>query len=105
MLRIYPLTIDIARGAGHAAKLIAQHDPDLARQLRRAATAVPLNVAEAAGVQAGNRRQRHATALGSAYEVRACLDVAQALEYIARPTDQDADRLDQVIATLAKLCG
>ena len=104
MLRIYPLTIDIARRAGHAAKLIAQHDPDLARQLRRAATSVPLNVAEAAGAHGGNRRQRHATALGSAYEVRACLEVATALDYVARPTAEDADGLDHVIAVLSRLC-
>lgn len=104
MLDIYPVTIQIARDAGRCAKLIAQHDADLARQLRRAATSIALNVAEGAGVTAGHRRQRYSTALGSAYEVRACFEVAVAMEYL-RALDPDANaRLDRVIGTLVKLC-
>ena len=104
MLNIYPLTIDIARHAGQVAKLIAQYDADLARQLRRAATSVPLNVAEGAAANGGNRRQRYTTALGSAYEVRACLQVAAALDYIPTPQHSDSDRLERVIATLINTC-
>ena len=103
MLNIYTDTIAIARCAGLAAKVIAQHDGDLARQLKRAATSVPLNVAEGSGVQGGHRRQRYLTALGSARETMACFDIAVALEYLA-PLDAVArDRLDKVIATLVKV--
>jgi four helix bundle protein len=103
MLHIYSSTIDIARDAGHAARSIAHHDADLARQLRRAATSIALNVAEGSGVLGGNRRQRYATALGSARETRACFEVAIAMDYIA-PLDLDTqDRLDKVIATLVKV--
>lgn len=104
MLSIYNITIDIARDAARAANTIAQYDSDLARQLRRAATSIPLNVAEAAGSTGGNRRQRYATALGSAYEVRACLDVATAMDYIAGLDHDQLDKLDRIIATLFKVC-
>ena len=103
MLDIYRSTIEIARDAGIASRVIAQHDADLARQLRKAATSVPLNVAEGSGVQGGNRRLRYSTALGSARETMACFDVAVALDYIA-PLDFAARyRLDKVIATLVKM--
>jgi len=103
MLDIYASTIDIARDAGIAYRAIAQHDPDLARQLRRAATSVTLNVAEGSGVDGGHRRQRYMTALGSARETMACFDIAVAMDYIA-PLDETArDRLDKVIATLVKV--
>jgi four helix bundle protein len=103
MLDIYSDTIVLTRDAGLAARVIAKYDADLARQLRRAATSVPLNVAEGSGVHGGNRRQRYATALGSAREVMACFDVAVAMEYLPRLGDGARDRLDKVIATLVKV--
>ena len=103
MLDIYGATIEMARDAGIASRMIAQHDADLARQLRRAATSVPLNLAEGSGLSGGNRRLRYATALGSARETRACFDVAVALDYIAPLGFEALDRLDKVIATLVKV--
>jgi len=103
MLDIYRSTIEIARDAGMAARTIAQHDSDLARQLRRAATSVPLNVAEGSGVQGGNRRLRYQTALGSARETMACCDLAVAMDYIAPLEFGARDRIDKVIATLVKV--
>ena len=103
MLTIYSDTIEIARCAGLAARTIAQHDADLARQLRRAATSIPLNVAEGSGVAGGNRRLRYATALGSARETMACFDVAVAMDYLAPLGFESMDRLDKVIATLVKV--
>ena len=103
MLNIYTDTIDIARDAGLAAKIIARQDGDLARQLRRAASSIALNVAEGSGVHGGNRRQRYATALGSARETLACFDVAVAMDYIGPLEAGARDRLDKVIATLVKV--
>jgi four helix bundle protein len=62
---------------------IARRDRELASQLRRALSSVALNLAEAAGNQAGNARLRHETALGSLYEARAALRVAVAWAHIS----------------------
>ncbi len=51
----------------------------------------------------GNRRQRYATALGSARETIACFDVALALEYIQRLDDSTRRKLKQVVGTLVKV--
>ncbi|MBX3249553.1 MAG: four helix bundle protein, partial [Myxococcales bacterium] len=51
-------------------RAVAQHDRSLMDQLRRAAQSIALNLAEALGHRAGNRRLRLETALGSAYETR-----------------------------------
>ena len=60
-------------------------------------------LAEGSGNRGGNRRLRYRTALGSARETRAGLDVAEAFAYI-EPLDPDiADRLAKVIGTLCKV--
>ncbi|MCB9731798.1 MAG: four helix bundle protein [Deltaproteobacteria bacterium] len=78
-------------------------EPGLADQLSRAAISVPLNIAEATGVIGRNKRVRFGTALGSAREVRSCLEIAVVCGF-AEPLDaRSEDRLDKVIATLFKL--
>lgn len=57
---------------------IKQHDKSLADQLRRAATSVGLNLAEAAGSDPGNRRARLFSASGSAHEAKHALRQAVA---------------------------
>ncbi len=57
---------------------IAVRDPDLARQLRRAASSVPLNVSEGNGRRGGDRLHLWRVAAGSAREVAAALRVAEA---------------------------
>lgn len=102
MLSIYPFIIETLREVGSVARAIAKYDIDLARQLRRAGASIALNTAEACGVSGGNKRVRFVTALGSAREVRACLDVADAYGYVAA----DAllvDRLDRICATLYRI--
>jgi hypothetical protein len=56
--------------------VIEGHDKDLARQIRRAANSVALNLAEAAGSDRGNRKARLHTALGSARETRTGFQLA-----------------------------
>jgi len=102
MLRIYSTILDVLRALKPVIGAIESHDRDLARQLRRAASSVALNVQEGSGSHGGTRRERYRNALGSARETGACLDVAMALGYV---TDVDAtllDALDKVRATLVK---
>ena len=103
-LHIYNLTIEIAVTVGGLVRRISQHDPDLAKQLRRACASVSLNLNEGIHSQGGNRSARLYTAMGSAREVLACLDVAIAFGYVERSElVRLRDQLDRVVATLYKL--
>jgi four helix bundle protein len=83
---------------------IKRCDRSLADQLRRAATSVALNIAEADGLEAGNRRLRFVTALGSAKESLAALKVAECWRYITPEEAQAASNLfRRIIAILWKL--
>ena len=103
MLRIYEVILTMAGDAGIIAERIERKDSDLARQLRRAMHSVALNAAEGAGNLGGHKRQRYQTALGSAREVLACVQVAQAMRYIGAVDARVLDRMDHVIATLTRL--
>ncbi len=102
MLDIYIVSIQLCRDVRVIGERVGRHDRNLLDQLRRAASSVPLNLAESDGVQGGNRRQRRLTALGSAREVGACLDVAEALGYGSVDVGV-RHRLDHVIGVLVKL--
>jgi four helix bundle protein len=102
-LRIYPVIIEVLRLLRPIIALIARHDRDLTEQLRRAAASVALNAAEGSGSSGGTRQQRYRTALGSARETGACLDVALALGYLEKVEPEVLQKLDIVRATLARL--
>ena len=101
MLRVHGVIGVLVRLRG-VSQEVERRDGDLARQLRRAASSVVLNLAEGAGSRAGHRRLRYETALGSARETMACLDVAEALLGVRRDEAARAE-LDRVIGTLVRL--
>ena len=103
MLRIYQTVLEMIAGAAKIADDIERRDSDLARQMRRAAASVALNVAEGMGNTAGHKKQRYQTALGSAREVMACVDVAKAMRYVGEVYAITLDHMNHVIATLARL--
>jgi len=102
MLRIYDVTLEMIDGVAEVALAIDKCDPDLARQLRRAASSVPLNVAEGAYSQGRNANARFYTAMGSASEVMACLDIAEHMRYAA-VDPKLRDTVDRILATMRKL--
>ena len=102
MLRIYDTIVELLGMLRPVITDIAVRDRDLARQLRRAAGSVALNVAEGCGCNGGTRRERYLNALGSARETGACLDVALAFGYVDSVDAALIDKLDHVRATLAK---
>ena len=77
-------------------------DPDLADQLKRAASSVVLNLAEGQRFDNGNKLRHYKIAQGSAHEVKAALDVAEGWGYIAHATEERA-LLDRLLAMLWKL--
>jgi four helix bundle protein len=77
-MRVYHKSLEMNRQLARIAPAIARFDRDLLRQLKKAGTSVPLNINEWLGQRAGHREERFSSALGSAREVRACLDSAAA---------------------------
>ncbi len=60
---------------------IAARDADLARQLRRAASSIPLNIGEGNERRGGDRVHHFRVAAGSAAETATALHVAEAWGY------------------------
>jgi four helix bundle protein len=99
MLRIYEVALRVVAELRPVLVCIERKDRDLARQMRRAVSSVVLNIAEGSGSSGGTRRERYRSALGSAREVVACIEVARAWRY----ADVDPDMLREVIGTLVKV--
>ena len=80
------------------------HAP-LADQLRRAATSIPLNIAEAAGKTSLHERAHfHAIARGSAMECGAILDVVGLLQVAAAEVTRGKELLVRTVSMLSKMC-
>jgi len=83
---------------------LSRHDPDLSKQLRRAASSIVLNLAEAERSDPGNSRARLHSAAGSTAESRAALCLAVAWGYVgAGHTARAEELLDRVAAMLFRL--
>ena len=102
MLKVQTFALETVKSLAPAVQAVASHDPDLGRQLRRAASSIVLNIAEASGSRDGNSRQRFRTALGSTRETLAALEIAATWGYIERD-EHTLDALDRIAATLHKL--
>ena len=103
MLKIYGVVIEVLRDVRPVIEELERKDPDLARQMRRAASSVVLNVAEGMGSRGKNRGARYHTALGSMRETLSCIDVAVALGYVRVVEAEVLGRIDHVLGTLYKL--
>jgi four helix bundle protein len=102
MLRIYPVMLETLAQLRPVLAAVERRDADLARQLRRAAASVALNTAEGMYSRGKLRAARYHTALGSARETLACLEVGMALHGVAIDAAVAA-RLNEIIGTLVRL--
>ena len=102
MLQIQSIALDTVKALGPSVKGIMAQDPDLGRQLRRAASSIVLNIAEGAGPRNGNSRLRFRTAFGSTKETMAALELAAAWGYVERD-EQTLTALDRIAGTLYRL--
>ena len=103
MLRIYSVVLEVVRDVRPVIEQLERKDPDLARQMRRAASSVALNLCEGTGSRGKNRGARYHTALGSMRETLSCIDVAVALGYVEGVAPAVLGRIDHVLGTLYKL--
>ena len=100
-MKIYSIWLLIVAFVYRLARRVAVDDKDLARQMRRAVASASLNMAEGMHGHGGTRIARFHSAMGSARETRACLDVCIAAEFVdAKAVAAELDRIDHVIASL-----
>lgn len=99
MLRIHDVAVALVSEVAPIARQIARHDADLAKQLRRALSSVPLNVAEASDQRGARRGLHYSIALGSAREAWSAIRTAEAWGYVDSPPGLRA-RFDHVIGVL-----
>ena len=64
---------EVVKSVAPVIELVARRDADLAKQMRRAATSIPLNIAEGRERVGRDRLQHFRIALGSSAEVGAAL--------------------------------
>jgi four helix bundle protein len=76
---------------------------ELADQCERALIAIPLNVAEGTHSRGKNQQARFHSAAGSAREVLACLETAEALGWTPAPDAELKALFNRVIGTLVRL--
>ena len=81
---------------------VERADRDLARQLRRCSASIALNVAEGM-YRGGNRNARYHSALGSARETLARLEVAETCRYVSPASAELHAGLNRIIGTLVRL--
>jgi len=102
MLRIYHVVLEVLNQLQPVLRRIELRDRDLARQLRRCSSSVALNLAEGMYSRGMNRAARYHSALASARETLACLEVAVVCSYVQQDPSLH-DQLDRIVATLVKL--
>jgi four helix bundle protein len=103
MLEIQSFIIDTLVVVKPLVGRIERGDRDLARQIRRAASSIALNVAEGEFSRGRNQAARFHTALGSANETLVGLEVAVALGYLESVDPATIERMRRIIGTLVKL--
>ncbi|MEZ4374605.1 MAG: four helix bundle protein [Polyangiaceae bacterium] len=103
MLEIYPFILETITLIQPLSERIYRKDSDLGRQLKRAQSSIALNVAEASYSRGRNQAARFHSAMGSARETLACLEVAVALGQIAPLDAALLRRFNRIIGTLHRL--
>ena len=105
-MKIYLVALAMVKSVYALSRKVQQHDPDLARQMRKSSSSVVLNMAEGWHARGGNRIARFDTAMQEARETTSALDVSAAVGFLTvAEVAVDLDRLDHIVATLWKLGG
>ena len=105
-LDVYKCAIELLAIACEISSRAARGQGPVLDQLRRAATSIPLNIAEVAGrTGAADAARCYAIARGSAMECAAILDVLRMLGIADAETHRRGIELfERIVAMLTKLC-
>ena len=103
-LRVEDEIVEVVGRLHRLARAVMRKDPDLARQLKRAATSIGLNAAEGLYGRDGSRRVRLENAMCSGRETIMALRIAAAAEYVDDgQAAREAKCVDRIVATLYRL--
>ena len=103
MLNIYSVILTFVADIAELTPRIAHHDPDLARQLRRASSSVALNCAEGMYARGRSRTAAYNIALREMRESYAALEVSVRLRYLPPLRTELEGRIQRILATLYRL--
>jgi four helix bundle protein len=100
----YDVSLELVRELKLVLAAIRTHDRNLESQIREAGTSIPLNFAEGRRRAGKDRNHHYRIAAGSADEVRAGLQVADAWGYIAPENIARAlELIDRILAMAWRL--
>jgi len=99
VFHVYARSIELIRALRPLVGRLEKRDKDLARQLRKAASSIPLNIAEGNRRTGKDKSYHFRVAAGSAAETSAALEVAEAWGHLD-DTSTALDLLDQIRAML-----
>ena len=105
MLKIYDVSQEVVRKLVPIIVEIERHDGDLAKQLKRARSSIPLNISEGSSARGGKRNLHYGYAKGSAQECIGILETAVSAQYMKRPPEEIIAMLRQIIGTLYMCIG
>ena len=103
MLIIYQVVLSFVEDIAALTPRIAHHDPDLARQLRRASSSVALNLAEGMYARGRSRIACYNIALREMRESYAALEVSVRLRYLPPLGEKLEERIQRILGTLYRL--
>jgi four helix bundle protein len=104
MFDAYDVSLQLARTLRPQLGRLRSRDTALHKQLTRALSSVPLNLSEGRRRTGGDRGHLFRIASGSAAEVQACLDVAEALGHLrAEDLEASLELLDRLQAMCWRL--
>ncbi|HEY3450923.1 MAG TPA: four helix bundle protein [Myxococcales bacterium] len=105
-LDVYQRSIEFLALAVSIGSDVPKGNAAILDQLRRAASSIPLNIAEASGrTGAADIARTYAIARGSAMECAAVLDTLRVLKVVEDSKHQQGcELLERIVAMLTKLC-
>ena len=100
MLKIYDVSLVVVARLVPLVAAIDRHDPDLARQLRKARSSMPLNIGEGSHARGSKRNLHYSYAKGSAQESIAILETTVASQHIKEAPPELVEMPRRIIGTL-----